>query len=164
MKLRGIWWLLMLAWGLNLSVTKAFAADTNSVHEPKPPGDRYTNSVQMELLKVADGIWAGKFAVTQNQYQRVMLSNPSAFTGDKRPVDSVSWNDAMEFCRRMTELDIKKLRLPKGYYYTLPTEDEWRLLMDDASLKDAVTSLNGANRSGTSPVGSLSPNRLGLYD
>jgi eukaryotic-like serine/threonine-protein kinase len=139
------------------------AADgTNADLTPKPPGDLFTNSVGMELVKIGD-FWAGKFEVTQKQYLKVTGLNPSAFPGDGNPVDSVSWNDAMDFCQKLSEKDVKDKKLPDGYYYTLPTEGEWESLTDEASLSDAVTSQNGP-RGGTSPVGSLGPNSLGLYD
>jgi formylglycine-generating enzyme required for sulfatase activity len=64
----------------------------------------------------------------------------------------------------MTDLDVKKKAIPDGYHYDLPTEDEWTSLVGGATLDDAVTSLNGNFRTGTSPVGSLRPNSLGLYD
>jgi formylglycine-generating enzyme required for sulfatase activity len=137
-------------------------ADTDTNGAPKPPGDRFTNSVDMVLVKVGDS-WAGIYEVTQDQYLKVMGYNPSAFGGGDHPVDSVSWNDAMSFCQKMTDKDIKEKKLPDGFYYTLPTEGEWETLMGGASLDDAVTSQNGT-RGGTAPVGSLSPNSLGLYD
>ncbi len=136
---------------------------TNEVAEPQIPGNNFTNSVGMELLKVGD-FWAGKFEVTQKEYEKVMGANPSAFPDDTHPVDSVSWNDAMAFCEKMTALDLKKRFLPKGYHYTLPTEEEWQSLVADASLDNAVCSLYAVNRSSTSSVGSLAPNSLGLYD
>src|SRR5579884_4305268 len=137
-------------------------AATNEIKEAEPPKETFTNSVDMVLVQVGS-YWVGKYDVTQKEYREVMHSNPSAFGGDKRPVDSVSYDDALEFCRKLTDMDIKEKKLPKGYYYTLPTEDEWQGFMADAPLTTAVTSLD-ASRSGTSPVGSLGPNSLGLYD
>jgi formylglycine-generating enzyme required for sulfatase activity len=134
--------------------------------EPKvaePPGKSYTNVVEMELLQVGD-FWAGKYEVTQTEYQKVMGSNPSAFGGGNRPVDSVSYNDALEFCKKLTAMDIAATNLQVGYSYTLPTESQWETIVGDASLDDAVCSLNNAHRGGTEPVGSLKPNSLGLYD
>ncbi len=64
----------------------------------------------------------------------------------------------------MTERDLKKKSVPAGFYYTLPTEDEWKSLVGDATLESAVASLNGYRRPQPSPVGSLAPNNLGLYD
>jgi formylglycine-generating enzyme required for sulfatase activity len=154
-------------------VANALAGDTNIVPSsaisgtnddggPVIPGDHYTNTVDMELVKVGD-YWAGVNLVTQKQYAKVMGSNPSAFSGDDRPVDSVSWNDAMSFCAKLTDDEIKDKKLPEGYYYTIPTESEWENLMAGADLKDSVTS-QGTRRQGTAPVGSLAPNGLGLYD
>ena len=67
----------------------------------------------------------GRYPVTQAQYQRIIGQNPSRFsedleqTGDasQRPVDSVSWFDAKEFCKKLSELT--------GKPYRLPTEAEW---------------------------------------
>ena len=65
----------------------------------------------------------GVTEVTQEQYQRVMGSNPSKFQGDpKRPVERVSWHDAVEFCRRLSELPEEKAAKRR---YELPTEAEW---------------------------------------
>lgn len=145
-------------------VPAADTNETNATNVAKVPGAQFTNSVGMELVRISGGFWAGKFEVTQKEYQKVTGSNPSAFSGDnKLPVDSVSWNDAVEFCRKLTEMDIKEKKLPEGYRYTLPTEDEWQSFAASASLEDAITSL-GASRSGTSPVGSRGANALGLCD
>lgn len=143
--------------------TNTVATTNKPAGPPKSLGDEFTNSVDMILLKVSDGMWAGKYDVTQKEFQKIMSSNPSAFPGDNRPVDSVSWDDATAFCQKITEADTKEELIPVGYYYTLPTEDEWETLMDGATLDDAVTSANG-NRTGTAPVGSKKPNSLGLYD
>jgi formylglycine-generating enzyme required for sulfatase activity len=137
-------------------------AGTNDVQTPVVPGDHYTNSIGMELVKVGS-FWAGKFEVTQKEFQQVTGSNPSAFGGENRPVENVSWNDAMNFCAKLTARELKAKDLPDGYFYTLPTESEWENLMAGASLADAVTSQNGP-RGGTARVGSLGPNQLGLYD
>ena len=143
------------------SVTNLPAAGaTNAPAEV--PGDLYTNSIGMEFVKVGN-FWAGKYEVTQADYKTVMGVNPSQFPGDKHPVDSVSWNDAMAFCIKLTVLELESNAVPKNFFYMLPTESEWQSLVADADLKDAVTS-QSAPRSGTSPVGSLAPNSLGLYD
>ncbi len=140
-------------------------AGTNADTWLKEPGDHYTNSIGMELVKVGS-YWAGKYEVTQKEYQKVTGSNPSAFGGGDRPVDSVTYDEAVNFCARLTaqEHDEKTNALPSEYYYTLPTEDEWQQLAAGTSLNDSVTSMNGNRRQGTEPVGSLKPNALGLYD
>jgi formylglycine-generating enzyme required for sulfatase activity len=144
-----------------LSLNTTNKANTNT-EPPKVLGNSFTNSADMLLIKVSDS-WVGEYDVTQKEYQKIMGFNPSAFPGPTRPVDSISWNDAMDFCAKMTEADNKEMLIPAGFYYTLPTEDEWQSLAADTSLDDAVTSLNG-DRGGTSPVGSMKPNGLGLYD
>ena len=138
-------------------------ADANQLPlVPTEIGGHFTNSIDMELVKVGD-FWAGKFEVTQKEYQEIMGANPSTFGNPKNPVDSVNWNEAVEFCRKLTARDLKEHKLPEGYYYTLPTEAQWDAYAGDASLNDAVSSLNG-RRGGPAPVGSLKPNSFGLYD
>jgi formylglycine-generating enzyme required for sulfatase activity len=123
-----------------------------------------TNTVGIVLVKITPTLWAGRYEVTQGSYGKVMGSNPSAFSGANNPVDSVNWNDALAFCKKLTEKEQKANELPKGYIYTLPTQAQWEQLVADASTSDAVMSLNGRHRTSTEPVGSLKPNGLGLYD
>ncbi|MEO1761274.1 MAG: formylglycine-generating enzyme family protein [Cyanobacteria bacterium J06629_18] len=59
----------------------------------------------------------GRYAVTQAQYQTVMGENPSVFKGENRPVEQVSWNNAVEFCKRLSQR--------AGCTYRLPSEAEW---------------------------------------
>jgi len=126
--------------------------------------DEITNTAGIVLEKISPTLWAGEYEVTQAAYQKVMGGNPSAFQGGNHPVDSVTWNDAMSFCKNLTEREQTVKELPPGYVYTLPTQAQWEKLLDDASLSDAVMSLNMQRRSSTAPVGSLGANSLGLYD
>ena len=139
------------------------SADADKAKAVEPPGKEFTNSVDMILLQMPGDFWAGKYLVTQQEYTKVMGANPSAFVGDTRPVDSISYDDAVAFCAKLTALDVDKKSLPPGYTYTLPTEAEWESLVAGAGLDSAVTSQD-QNRGGTSPVGSLAANSLGLYD
>ena len=55
----------------------------------------------------------GKYLVTQYEYESVVGNNPSYFKKSKNlPVDSVSWNMAVEFCQMLTEQSGEKYRLP----------------------------------------------------
>jgi formylglycine-generating enzyme required for sulfatase activity len=74
-------------------------------------------------VRITRPYWLGVTAVTQEEYQRVMGSNPSKFPGDpKRPVEQVSWGEAVEFCRRLSELPGEKAAKQR---YGLPTEAQW---------------------------------------
>jgi formylglycine-generating enzyme required for sulfatase activity len=65
-----------------------------------------------------NSFWIGKYPITQGQWQAVMGTNPSVFTGDpNRPVENVSWDDVQAF--------ITKLNQMTGRRYRLPTEAEW---------------------------------------
>ncbi len=68
-------------------------------------------------VKVDKGFYMGVYEVTQGQYKAVMGENPSYFKGDNFPVEQVSWNDANEFCRKLSQKE--------GKIYRLPTEKEW---------------------------------------
>lgn len=91
-------------------------------------------------VTISRGFWMGKYEVTQAEYAAVMGSNPSYFNGDRRgmpysdqdygtdwsrPVEQVSWNDAVTYCAALTARERSAGRLPAGYVYRLPTEAEW---------------------------------------
>ena len=108
-----------------------------------------------------------KYEVTQSLWQEVMGSNPSYFKGDNLPVECVSWNDCQEF--------IDKLNALTGQHYRLPTEAEWEFAARGGNssrgykysgsnvLRDvAWYGDNSGNKK--HPVGTKSPNELGLYD
>ena len=100
-----------------------------------PPGTFEMGSPDDELgrdaketrhtVVLTQGFWIGRYEVTQPQYQAVMGMNPSSYNGDDRPVDSVSFRDALNFSERLTANEMSAGRLPKGYLYTLPTEAQW---------------------------------------
>jgi formylglycine-generating enzyme required for sulfatase activity len=123
-----------------------------------------TNTVGIVLVKISPGLWAGKFETTQSTYQKIAHGNPSTFKGMEKPVDSVSWNDAMAFCGKLTAMEQVDKQLPDGFSYTLPTQDQWLRLMGDASLKNAVMKLNDPHCTATATVGSGGANSLGLCD
>jgi len=151
-------------------------------------------------VEITRPFYLGMHTVTQEDYQRVMGANPSYFCAggggsakvqgmDTRrfPVEQVSWDDAVEFCRRISDLPEEKRR---GQSYRLPTEAEWEyacrgghLFKQSApfyfdkpsqSLSAKQANFNGQypyggaamgdNLERTTPVGSYPANALGLYD
>jgi formylglycine-generating enzyme required for sulfatase activity len=107
-------------------------------------------------------IWASAHETTQRQYQRVTNANPSTFRGADRPVDSVTWYDAVRYCEALTELERAAGALPSGFRYRLPKDNEWSAFAEGAEISQAV---HGRSRGqGTSDVGSRGGNRYGLYD
>ncbi|MBR2364853.1 MAG: formylglycine-generating enzyme family protein [Lentisphaeria bacterium] len=131
---------------------------------------------------LTDDYWMGRFEVTQAQYEAVMKTNPSYFTGSNRPVEQVSWMDAKAFCDKLNERYAG--RLPAGYRFDLPTEAQWEYACrartkTNYSYGDAsdASKMNydgnypfgggsiGTYRQSTVDVGSLGyKNAFGLYD
>lgn len=109
----------------------------------------------------------GKYEVTQEQWKKVMGSNPSHLKGDILPVDRVSWDDVQTF--------ITKLNEQTGLEYRLPTEAEWEFAARGGVLANS-TIYAGSNtigdvawsddNSGNKPhaVGGKQANELGIYD
>ena len=91
------------------------------------------------------------------------------------PVEQVSWDDAQEFCRRLTEADRKAGKLPAGVAYRLPTEAEWEYACrsgsttkycfgDDEGRLGDYAWYNGNSGRKTHDVGKKKPNAWGLHD
>lgn len=119
--------------------------------------------------------YLGKYPVTQGQWEAVMGSNPSQFKGANRPVENVSWEDAVEFCQKLSQ--------KSGKGYRLPSEAEWEyacragtttpfyfgetITPDLANYEGTETYGSGPKgeyRAQTTDVGNFPPNAFGLYD
>jgi formylglycine-generating enzyme required for sulfatase activity/uncharacterized caspase-like protein len=126
----------------------------------------------------------GKYPVTQAQWKAVatlpkverdLEADPANFKGDNRPVEQVSWDDAIEFCQRLSK--------HTGREYRLPSESEWEYAcraktttlfsFGETITTDLVnydgnytygSSPKGQYREQTTEVGSFPPNAFGLYD
>ncbi len=119
--------------------------------------------------------WIGRCEVTQNEYQRIMGSNPSYVKGINNPVEFVSWNDAVSFCQKLTDRERNAGRLPSGYEYRLPTEAEWEFAARGGTVSrgykysggdniDSVAWYIGNSGKAAHEVGTKSPNELGICD
>jgi formylglycine-generating enzyme required for sulfatase activity len=124
------------------------------------------------VVTISKGFWLEKTLVTQGQYQSVMGNNPSHFVkvGANAPVEMVSWKDAMNFCRKLTEQERAAGQLPEGYVFTLPTEAQWEYACRAGTTGarygnlDSIAWDNSRSKDPTHPVGQKKPNAFGLYD
>jgi len=91
---------------------------------PGTDPDRGSDEVQHEV-RLTRGFWILDHELTQREYRLVMGSNPSYNLGDWQPVEGVSWDEAVEFCRKLTEMDRAKGLISAREEYRLPTEAEW---------------------------------------
>jgi formylglycine-generating enzyme required for sulfatase activity len=149
--------------------------------EHEPDGSK-TEGPQHEVTLAA--FWMAKTPITQAQWrevaswprvQRALVSDPSRFKGGNRPVEQVSWLDAMEFCYRLSQRTGKK--------YTLPSEAQWEYACRagsttpfhfGATISTKVANYNGnytygqssrgLYRGETTDVASFPANAWGLYD
>ncbi len=162
------------------------------------PGGEYkafSDERPQHSVRITRPFYLGVYEVTQAEYEQVMGTNPSEFkythsnmlvngllpdrdTG-QFPVDSVSWNEAVEFCRRLSAFSEEKAA---GHMYRLPTEAEWeyacragtttpfhfgsQLNGREANSDGAAygTPQKGPNLHRSTKVGSYAPNAFGLYD
>jgi formylglycine-generating enzyme required for sulfatase activity len=82
-----------------------------------PPGDFILFGDKPTVVKLK-GFWMSKYPITQAQYEAIMFYNPSYFRGDSNhPVEQVTWDNAQEFCGKLSE--------KTGKSYQLPSEVQW---------------------------------------
>lgn len=153
---------------------------------PDSEKDRRQDEGPQHEVEITKPFYMGVYEVTQEEYQAVMGTNPSKFENvawqktRRFPVEQVSWTEAVEFCRKLSELPDEK---KAGRTHRLPTEAEWEYACRAGtktvfhygdSLSSSQANFNGAYPYGsgtngpflkrTTTVGSYPPNAFGLYD
>jgi hypothetical protein len=115
-------------------------------------------------LRHTNGGWVGVFEVTQAQYQEVMKANPSVYKCPDVtlfPVENVTWDNAVEFCKRLPPEGPKT----GAWQYKLPTDAQYEAFAADADTAGKVTSQGlSARREHPEKVGSGKRNKHRLYD
>ena len=176
-------------WGGKYSANMRFRVTANDTHEtmvwirpgtftmgsPSDEKDRNSREGPQTKVTISRGFLMSKYEVTQAQYKAVMGVNPSEHKGDNKPVEKVSWHDAVAYCAKLTGKEKAAGRVPGGYEYRLPTEAEWEYACragtttafsfgDDVSKLGEYAWYGGNSSSTTHPVGEKKPNGWGLYD
>ncbi len=139
-----------------------------------PLDEPQRNRAEGPPLKVTltRGFWLGRTEVTQAQYVALVGTNPSTFQaeGAQRPVERVSWLDAMAYGRKLTERERVAGRLPAGYVFTLPTESQWEYAYRAGTAgmypaePHALGWFSGNSGETTHPVAQRKPNAWGFHD
>ncbi|MCY2995663.1 MAG: SUMF1/EgtB/PvdO family nonheme iron enzyme [Planctomycetota bacterium] len=137
-------------------------------------------------VRITKAFYLGVHEVTQAEFERLRGTNPSKFKpvagqdAGRLPVEQVSWDDAGDFCRKLSRLPAETAA---GRVYCLPTEAQWEyacragtttpfnlglsLNGTDANINGSFpygTEQKGPNLQRTTTVGSYRPNAFGLYD
>ena len=159
-------------------------AGTFIMGSPTNEVGRFDNEGPQTQVTFTYGFYMGKYEVTQGKYLSLIESNPSHFTAANGytddlnlPVDGVSWDNATNYCTKLTQQEQTAGRLPSGMVYRLPTEAEWEYACRAGTTSPfyfgnpanpyAVTNYAWyQNNSGgqTHDVGQKIPNNWGLYD
>lgn len=133
-------------------------------------------------VKITRAFKISKFEISQKIWQVVMKSNPSPVQSDKLPVMNISWEDAIAFCNKLSQifdLDTVYTIINGKYFFDinangfrLPTEAEWEYACRAGSnsdypgsgILDEIGWFNGNSAYNTHPVGTKKPNDWNIYD
>jgi formylglycine-generating enzyme required for sulfatase activity len=188
------------AWADHLGVTEEITNSMGMRLTLIPAGEFWMGSPEgkvtsefLHRVRITKPFYLCTYEVTQSEYKRVMVTNPSYFSPrgkykdrvsaqdtDRFPVEAVSWQNAAEFCRKLSS---RREERDAGRAYRLPTEAEW-----EYACRAGTTTpfhfglqLNGREANGdgnrpygtdekgpclerTTTVGSYQPNVFRLYD
>jgi hypothetical protein len=150
---------------------RAFA-DVRLASEGRPAGPQDFVWIEPGYL-LPRGFWLSDHEVTQGEWEKLMGFNPSLFKGNtNNPVEQVTWDDAISFCKKLTDRERAAGRITTNQAYRLPTEAEWEYAAragttgaTDGDLRSIAwyNDRSPSSRS-TKPVKQKDPNAWGLYD
>lgn len=140
------------------------------------------NEKPVHKVTITNDYYMGEHLVTQKLWKAIMKENPSDFgeggrgsyrdDWEKLPVDSISWNESLDFIQMLNVVFRKELH---GMKFRLPTEAEWEFaarggnrsegyLFSGSDNIDEVAWYGDWKEGEPHPVGEKKPNELGLYD
>ncbi len=130
---------------------------------------------RQHAVTLTRSFYLGSTEVTQRQWAQVMEENPSFFEGEDLPVETITWEQAVKFCRRLSAAE--------QHAYRLPTEAEWEYACRAGTVTPFHTGATigfaeanfdarktygdgvaGEFRESTTPAGSFPPNAWGLHE
>ena len=130
-----------------------------------PPEEKMRQEEErVHKVRITRGFYLGRTEVTQAQWSSLMEVNRSRDKGDRLPVQNVSWKEASEFCRRLSQRE--------GKSYRLPTEAEWEYACRAGAqgawepadpVQDQAWFADNSDET-THPAGTRKPNAWGLLD
>jgi formylglycine-generating enzyme required for sulfatase activity len=126
----------------------------------------YKDELQHEVI-ISRPFYMGVYAVTQEQYEQVIGKNPSSFKGAQNPVESVSWEDVVAFCKAVSRKTDKLVRLPTEaqWEYACRAGAKTNYWFGNSGLANYEWyGTSGNNNKKTHPVGQKKPNAWGMYD
>jgi formylglycine-generating enzyme required for sulfatase activity len=129
--------------------------------------ENYPDEHPAHAVTLTNAFYMGKFAVTQDQYEQIAGTNPSEFKAKDNPVETVSWDNAETFCRKLSETTKRIVRLPSEaeweYACRAGTSTTYYSGETEKDLERVAWYSANSNRT-THPVGQKQPNAFGLYD
>ncbi len=146
--------------------------------------DRLSDEKQ-HTVTLTRGFWMLDHEVTQQEYRAIKGYNPSNWPdellvkvyGLLYPVERISWDDAVDFCNKLTEKDRKEGRIAPNQEYRLPSEAEWEYACragtkgavyvdykDRSKELDAIAWWDWNSNGKTHAIKQKLPNAFGLYD
>jgi formylglycine-generating enzyme required for sulfatase activity len=128
-----------------------------------PAGEPNSYSTEGPQHRVAvPGFYIGKYEVTRAQWRAVMGGDQSSLKGDNLPVTNITWDEAKDFCRKLSQMT--------GDEYRMPTEAEWEYACRAGTTGPYAGDLNAMawhienSDFESHPVGRKRPNTFGIYD
>jgi len=159
---------------LTLDLGKGVAMDLSlipagkfTMGSPEGEEDRQPDEGPPHDVTISKPFYMGVYEVTQEQYEAITGANPSYFKGAKNPVEQASWDEAVEFCKKLSAKTGKAVRLPTEaqweYACRAGTKTRFGVCDKDADLNEYGWSAANSECK-THPVGQKKPNAWGLYD